>query len=280
MATLQVGDQALHYERRGTGEPLLMIMGIAATADYWGEDFLDRLAQRFDVIAYDHRGMGRSGRISADFTTADLADDAAGLLEALEIEPAHIIGFSLGGMVAQLLAVRRPAAVRRLVLGGTAASGRSALAPAMLRKLSEAIVSSDPEEAVQAGLEANLSPEGAGDADLRAAWIRMVSQARMPLRTIQRQLDALHAHDSTGQLASLTAPTLVVHGAEDQLVEPRHAQALANALPNATLAQIPHAGHMFFWEQHEISGTLISGWLEGNYPAGLKELEVGDVVNR
>lgn len=280
MATVRVGDQELYHDRRGSGEPVLMIMGIAATSDYWGSAFLEVLAQRFELITYDHRGIGRSARVAVDFTIGELADDAEGLLAALEIESAHVLGFSLGGMVAQALALRRPTAVRRLVLGGTACNGRSALSSATLGKLERAMVSSDPEAALQAGLEANVSPAGATNPELRAAWVRMVTQTRLPLRTVQRQLDALRAHDSADRVAAIAAPTLVVHGAEDQLVEPSHGLALADALPNATLVQMPRTGHMFFWERPALSGDVIGGWLAGEDPSARNQVEVRNVVRK
>jgi pimeloyl-ACP methyl ester carboxylesterase len=282
MPTARVADHELYYERRGTGEPILLIMGLGATTDYWGEGFLEKLARHFSVVTYDHRGIGRSDRTSADFTVIGLAEDAAGLLRALKIASAHVVGFSLGGMVAQALAARHPEVVRRLVLAGTSAGSRTrpALSIETLSRLSDAMVSADPAQAVQAGLDANVSADSAARPEVREAWINLVSGTRMPLRTIQRQLKAAQAHDGADLLRSITSPALVVHGSEDRLVEPAHADELAAALPDARVALVPGAGHMFFWEKPELSGELIAAWLRGDRAAHPKSVEVHDVVRK
>src|SRR5258705_9934333 len=117
MAHVHVDGRELFHVRRGTGEPLLLVQGMSGTHLAWGETFLGELERDFDVIAYDHRGVGRSAPVSAPFSTADLAEDAAGLLDALAIEDAHVLGISMGGMVAPELTLRHPARVRTLALG-------------------------------------------------------------------------------------------------------------------------------------------------------------------
>lgn len=280
MPTLQVADHELYYERTGSGAPVLLIMGVGATSDYWGEAFRDALASRLTVVTYDHRGIGRSGRVSADFSVADLADDAAGLVRELGLAPVHVVGFSLGGMVAQELAIRHPDCVRRLVLAGTSAGGgeRPALSPDTLERLNEAMLSADPARAIQAGLEANVSAGRAGQVETRHAWVQLVSGARMPLRTIQRQLDAAQRHDATGRLGSIHAPVLVVHGAEDRMVDPGHADALGTELGGARIVRVRGAGHMFFWEAPQPSAALIAGWLLDDSVSIQDHVEVSDVV--
>ncbi|HTR88651.1 MAG TPA: alpha/beta hydrolase, partial [Solirubrobacteraceae bacterium] len=101
MALATVGDIELDFDRTGAGEPLLAIMGMSGTMLHWGEEFLEALGEDFDVIAYNHRGVGRSSRLEGPLTIAQLAHDAAGLLDALELDSAHVLGISMGGMVAQ-----------------------------------------------------------------------------------------------------------------------------------------------------------------------------------
>ena len=129
MATASVNGHDLHFEQRGAGEPLLLIMGMSGTHLTWGEPFLELLARDFEVTVFDHRGVGRSSRTEPGYAIADLADDAAGLLEELGLESAHVLGISMGGMVAQELALRHPGRVRTLTLGCTYSGGEgSALA--------------------------------------------------------------------------------------------------------------------------------------------------------
>src|ERR1700681_199878 len=105
MPGVRVGEIELDYERSGSGPPLLLIMGMSGTALHWGEPFLELLRRDFDVIAYDHRGVGASSRLEGPITIGELAEDASGLLSALEIDSAHVLGISMGGMIAQELAL-------------------------------------------------------------------------------------------------------------------------------------------------------------------------------
>src|SRR5258708_22998082 len=103
MTRVAVGDIQLDCERSGSGPPLLAIMGMSGTALHWGEPFLEELRRDFEVIAYDHRGVGASTALDGGVTIAEMAEDAAGLLAALELDSADVLGISMGGMVAQEL---------------------------------------------------------------------------------------------------------------------------------------------------------------------------------
>src|SRR5271166_6480868 len=105
MRTVSAGGVTLSYERSGEGPPLLLIMGMSGTAQHWGEPFLEPLRRDFEVIVYDHRGVGESSPLDGPVTITEMADDAAGLLAALGIDSAHVMGISMGGMVAQELAL-------------------------------------------------------------------------------------------------------------------------------------------------------------------------------
>ena len=146
MPLASVGEIELSYERAGLGSPLLLIMGMSGTFSHWDPGFLDDLRRDFDTIVYDHRGIGSSSRLQGPITIAQFAEDAAGLLAELEIDSAHVLGISMGGMVAQELALAHPARIRTLALGCTYCGGEgSALAGEdVLRKLAEAMSSGRP----------------------------------------------------------------------------------------------------------------------------------------
>ncbi len=123
MTVVRVGEIELDCERSGQGPPLLLIMGMSGTALSWGEPFLELLRRDFDVIAYDHRGVGASSRLDGPLTIREMAGDAEGLLAALELDSAHVLGISMGGMIAQELALAAPERIRTLTLGCTYCGG-------------------------------------------------------------------------------------------------------------------------------------------------------------
>src|SRR5258708_9320190 len=123
MALVRAGEVALDSERSGSGPPLLLIMGMSGTSLHWGEPFLAQLRREFEVIVYDHRGVGASTRLSGPLTIAGLAADASALLSALEIDSAHVLGISMGGMIAQELALSHHQQVRTLTARCTCCDG-------------------------------------------------------------------------------------------------------------------------------------------------------------
>ena len=238
----------LHVVRRGAGEPVLLAQGLGGSVEHWGEAFLERLARRMEVIAFDHRGMGRSPGGPDPFSIADLADDAAGLLEHLGLASAHVLGLSMGGMVAQELALRHPARVRTLVLASTFAGGESALAtyPPAVQAIARPLLRSGRPPAMLA--------------ELVTQQARRLGVARddAALRTILTQLAAVGGHDTLGRLGQIAAPTLVLHGERDPAVPVANARILADAIPGARLVVLPGAGHIPFWSQPEECARLIA----------------------
>src|SRR5271168_2250024 len=159
MTVVRVGDIGLDYERGGSGPPLLLIMGMSGTALHWGEPFLEALRRDFDVIAYDHRGVGASSRLESPITIVQMAEDAAGLLDALGIDSAHIVGISMGGMIAQELALAQPERVRTLTLGCTYCGGEGStlMAPELVTRMAEVRKSRDRDRILRLTWEANVS---------------------------------------------------------------------------------------------------------------------------
>src|ERR1019366_930818 len=167
MTIASVEEIEIDYERSGSGPPLLLIMGMSGTALHWGEPFLEALRRDFEVIVYDHRGVGASSRLDGPITIVQMAADAVGLLDALDIDSAHIVGISMGGMIAQELALAHPERVRTLTLGCTycGGEGSSLTAPELSRRLREASMSGDRERALRASWEANVSTALVDDPD-------------------------------------------------------------------------------------------------------------------
>jgi len=259
MATFRVGDNELYYERSGAGEPLLLIMGMSGTHLSWGEPFPEALRGHFEVVIYDHRGMGRSARTEPPFTIADLADDAAALLDELGWESAHVCGISMGGMVAQELVLRHPDRVRTLTLGCTYAGGAGATltSPDVGMRLFESMQSGDRERALRVGWEVNVSERFASDEEQFAEFRRRALEVPANVPTIMAQMQAIMPHDTSARLNEISVPTLVIHGTEDQMLSSRNGEAIARAIPGARLELLDGVGHLFFWEEPERSAMLV-----------------------
>jgi 3-oxoadipate enol-lactonase len=252
MSHLTIGGRRLFHQRRGAGEPLLLIMGMSGTHLSWGEPFLGDLERDFDVVAYDHRGIGRSDPESQAFSIADLAEDAAGILDALGWDEAHVLGISMGGMIAQELALRHPERIRTLTLGCTYCGGPgSALAPqATIDKLSAGMMSGDRELAIRNGFEVNVSAAFAADEANYETFRAMAKALPAPVPVIMLQMQAIAQHDTSARLPGLTGlPTLVIHGDEDAMLPVQNGKLIASLIPDATLDVLEGVGHMFWWER-------------------------------
>jgi 3-oxoadipate enol-lactonase len=259
MSVIGVGEIELDYERSGSGPPLLMIMGMSGTALHWGEPLLSRLRDDFDVIVYDHRGVGTSSHLDGPLTIEHMAEDAAGLLGALELDSAHVLGISMGGMIAQELALAHPERIRTLTLGCTYCGGDgSALPdPQALERLTAAMMSGDRQRALRASWEINVSPTMAGDADAYVRLLAIAEQRAVALPVIMAQMQACAAHDTNARLPGLSMPTLVIHGTVDQLLPVANGRLIASLIPDAQLEIFDDVGHLFFWERPQRSAELL-----------------------
>lgn len=239
---------------------MLLIQGMAGHHGVWGEPLLRGLAQHFDVVAYDHRGIGESTDVPGEFGICDLVDDAVGLLDALGWESAHVFGISMGGMVAQELVLKHPQRVRRLALGCTYAGGEGSalMAPGPLRMF-EAMNTGNLELAVRAAYEANFSPAYVADESHYEPFKQASLAVRVPVPTVLRQAQAAFVHNTADRLPSVTAPTLVMHGTADQMLLYSNGVQIAGLIPDARLHTFSDVGHLFWWERPDESLELLRG---------------------
>jgi 3-oxoadipate enol-lactonase len=249
----------LHYERAGAGEPLLLIQGMTANHLAWGRPFSSRLEENFDVISFDNRGMGLSSPVSEAFSIAEMAADTAALLEALEIESTHVLGISMGGMIAQELALAHPERVRSLTIGCSYCGGPGSqlMDPADFQDMVEAMKSGDAQRVHRAMWELNLSPGFRAEESGYAEFVAMAEALPASRKTISFQLQAIAAHDTNARLPELSIPTLVIHGTVDRVLGYPNGPLLASLIPSAHLETFEDVGHLFWWEQPERSAELI-----------------------
>ncbi len=259
MTLIRAGNIELDYERTGAGPPLLLIMGMSGTSLHWDEAFLELLRRDFDVIAYDHRGVGASTRLDGPVTIRELAGDAAALLAALELESAHVMGISMGGMVAQELALAHPERVRTLTLGCTYCGGEGSVLTSqeVLQRLTEAMSSGDRERAVRVGFEVNVSAAYAADDKAYARFRAIAERRAVAVPVVLAQMQACLAHDTQARLPELEMPTLVMHGTEDQLLPVENGRLIASRITGSRLEIFDGVGHLFFWEQPERAAELV-----------------------
>jgi 3-oxoadipate enol-lactonase len=259
MAKVEVAGRGIHYERAGSGEPLLLIQGMSGTHVAWGEPFRSALEESFDVVAFDNRGIGLSDPVEGPFTIVEMAEDTAALLDALELESAHVVGISMGGMIAQELALAAPGRLRSLTLGCTYCGGPgSRLMPQEnVEKLAAGIMSGDRDTAIRASYEVNLSPGFRADEDAYATFHEMATSVPARKQTIELQAQAIFGHDTSGRLGDLALPTLIIHGTLDGVLPFPNGELIASLMPRARFEILEDVGHMFWWEQPQRSAELI-----------------------
>ncbi|HZQ36266.1 MAG TPA: alpha/beta fold hydrolase, partial [Dehalococcoidia bacterium] len=239
---------SLYYAERGAGPPLLLLMGLGGSHRSWGEPFLRALEQRFTLFALDHRGTGRSTRGTAPYSIIRLADDAAEALRALGIARAHVLGLSLGGMVAQELALRHPSCVAGLVLASTTCGGTRAVWPSAegRRRFAEGLRFGD---ALWPLVVADGFVESHRPLLARIAFDTLTSGTTPSV--LGEQARAIAGFSTWERLPQIGAPTLVLAGDKDRLIPPANARLLVDRIRSAEGAIVRGAGHCFVWEAPE-----------------------------
>ena len=259
MAFVENQKAKIYWDEQGQGEPVVLIMGLAYPSQMWYRT-RPLLASRYRTVALDNRGVGRSDVPQGPYPIAVMASDAAAVLDAAGIESAHVFGVSMGGMIAQELALRYPARVRSLILGCTAAGG-----PTAIRAEPEAIQmlmsreKMSPEQAAEAAVPFiydPATPRERIDEDLaiRRPWFQSAEG-------YAAQLQGILAWEAYSRLGQIVAPTLVIHGESDRLIPPGNANLIAERIPGAKLVRIPCASHLFFSDQPDVAQRAIMDFL-------------------
>jgi pimeloyl-ACP methyl ester carboxylesterase len=252
------GGITLYYERAGTGQPLLFINGLGANiteTPYLTESY----SRHFDYITYDRRGCGRSDKPDGAYSIAQDADDAAGLLEALGIDCAAVYGSSLGGMVAQELALRHPRRVSALILGCTTGGAIRGVQPApeTIQRLA-ANQQLPGEEGWAAGWRLGYSDQYiAENYDGLIARSRVSSQYGAPSDSYMRQIVAAAQHDTWDRLGEIACPVMIIHGSEDVMIPVGNAHMLAERISHAEVHILEGMGHGYNLEAQAIADGLV-----------------------
>lgn len=254
MPEVSINDVKLHYEVQGSGDPLLMVMGLGSSSASWDPGLIADLARQFRVITYDNRGTGRSDKPDIPYSLEMFAADAVALLDALGLDRVHLFGVSMGGMIAQEFALRDGPRLRTLTLGCTTFGGRNAVPPPpeSIKLLTAPRDGAAEEEIIRRGWPLAFTPAFIRDHrdKLEAAIPRLLANPT-PVFAYKRHLDATYGLKTYDRLPAIGTPTLVITGADDVLIPARNAEILAERIRGARLRIIPAAGHAFFNEVPE-----------------------------
>jgi pimeloyl-ACP methyl ester carboxylesterase len=247
----------IRWEERGSGDPLLLIQGLGYARWSW-EPIVPGLAERYRVLFFDNRGIGESDKPAGPYTARLMADDALQVLDEAGVARAHVAGASLGGMIAQELAVAAPERVDKLVLFCTHPGltfGHS-MPEATVQLLAEA-ASLPPDVALRKFVENALGddpPEGVADEIYR-------KRVENPLDPAGWQAQAAAGTTFAGVDGDITQPTLLVTGTADRVIDHRNSDVLQGLIPGSKLVKLDGLGHLFFWEQPDSVVRIVSEFL-------------------
>jgi pimeloyl-ACP methyl ester carboxylesterase len=262
---LQVDGAEIAYSRIGNGRPLVVLNGFAATSADWDPSFIDRLASSEELILIDNRGIGRSTDNGQPFDIPQLADDVVRVVDALGIERTSLLGWSMGGFVAQTLALQHPGRINKLILLSTAPGGADA-DRASAEVWSQLIdMSGTPHEQARRLLSLLFPSDIAESVYREFGDVVAVARAQLSPDLINRQTAAIDAWHRTGignHRREISAPVLIATGTADIVVPPSNALRLVNAIPGAWLAQFNGGGHAFMAQYPRPLADLINSFLE------------------
>jgi pimeloyl-ACP methyl ester carboxylesterase len=254
---------SLYYDVAGEGPALCLINGYRLSSEAWPSAFIARLSERCCVVSFDNRGTGRSDKPEAGYEFANMAKDVIGLLDDLGLPSVHLLGFSMGGAIAQEVAIRYADRIGRLILFSTFCGGIWA-EPASYAVFKRLLVAENqtPEEAARQAWPVTYTPDYlAANAEAVEQQMRRELAHPTPMFVAGRQMEALRAFNSYRDLPRIGAPTLVATGTHDVLVKPQNAKILASRIPNARLEMLADLGHRAIWEAPEEIADLIGDFV-------------------
>lgn len=246
------------WEERGDGAPLLLIQGLGYGRWSW-EPIVPGLAERYRVLWFDNRGIGDSDKPEGPYTARLMADDARQVLDEAGVERAHVLGASLGGMIAQEVAAGTPERLDKLVLCSTTPGGAATVPmPDVTVQLFAEAATLAPDVALRRFV---VNALGAGPP---AELVEQLYQLRLanPPDPAGWQAQAAAGLTFEGVEGAISAPTLVLTGTEDNVVDHRNADVVAARIPGARVERLPGTGHLFFWEQPDACVRIISEFLQ------------------
>lgn len=265
MPRMSVGDCSLYVERQGDGYPVILISGLGGLASYW-QNQTAAFARDFSIVAFDHRGVGRSDHTSMKYTVEKMAADVVSILDILNIDTAHIVGHSTGAAIAQVLALDHPRRVSAIVL----AAGWPKPDAYFRRhfQMRRDILQGLGATAYVQNASLSLYPHAwiaAHNEQLRGIEAQLVANFA-PIEVMTSRIDAIVAFDRSAELGRIRVPTLVCAAADDNVTPAYYSEALARAIPNAELKMFGSGGHCFSYINPRDFNQAVLPFLQANTP--------------
>ena len=270
--TIESSGHPIAYELRGKGVPIVLVAGTGYHGATWPAEFTQPLLERHAVLTFDHRGTGKTPPSPNRYSTRLFAEDAIALMDALDLPAAHVLGHSMGGRVAQWMALDHPKRIRTLIL---AASGPGQFSND--RPVTRGIPVHAAKEMIELGYERYMrehirdtffTPEFAAEQPERVAWLHDAFWAQRPdLENYLRHVLARQEHQTAERLREILMPTLVMFGDRDTKImgtgsHVEQSEYLLAHLPNATKRVVDGAAHGMFWERPERTAEILLEWTD------------------
>jgi len=263
MTLAKLGNTEIYYELVGRGDPLVMVRGLGSNADHWYAQ-VPAFAEKYQLLIFDNRGVARSSDPGGTCSIADMAADTIALMDAVGISRAHILGLSMGGMIAQEIAINNADRVKSLILVATHCGGDQQVRPSPeVAKLLNDMVYLATDEAKLAAAACLFAKQ---TLETRSEVVQRYVEISLKFPTspqiVQKQWEAVMAHDTGNRLSNVTVPTLALTGSEDVLIPPENATILAERIPNSRIVVIEGGGHQVLVEQPEQCNDAMVQFLE------------------
>lgn len=262
---MKVNDIEMYYEIHGKGFPIVMIMGLSANTEWWTDDLLESLGEEFKLIIFDNRGAGKTEKTNRDYSIKMLADDTVALMDGLKIEKFHVLGVSMGGMIAQELVLNYPERVENLILGCTHCGGSKQILPSqkVIDVLSQDRDNMTPEELINGTIPLLFTEDFIkNNPEFIKSYRQELLKSPISAESFEQQMKAILSFNTCLKLKKITCPTLIIHGKKDILVPHENAGILNKRIANSKVILIDEAAHSFFQPNPEMVVNEIISFLK------------------